>query len=1018
MKKDAAMKKTSLSSISTFQLVKGCVLAIIFLIAALAAFMLLREDTGLSTTAQQWVYPIGMAGLLAALITLFLGIATQDPNKPEAARKAWFYPLMAGLLGLVCMSLAYAYLGMWPVGVETGLIVDMHHQYAPLLADLRDMLLHGGSPLYSFHVGLGSSYLPLFAYYLASPFNLLLVLFPEHLLPEALLVITLLKNALTAALFAACLQYVYRRRDMSVCIVAIMYSMMMYLLAYSWNIMWLDCVMILPLVVLGFERMMRTGKFLTYVLSLAYALYANYYIGFMICLFMVLYYAVYFLRKRREAGRQAKSFLRFVVGSALGGGLAMFLLIPVAMALGQTSAAGGTLPDIKANFDIFNLLGRHLYETSPTIRSGNLPNLYCGLLSVVLLPVFATTRSIPLRRRAAYLGLLAVMALSLVVNQMDLIWHGLHAPNDLPYRFSFLYCFVLLLIAFETLTRLKDISLKQVGGTFVGLLAYLMIEDRFGDEAYGFTSIYVSLLLVAVYVGILAFVSRRHLRVKTAVALLLVVVTAEMTFQAGDTFKTLNGNEYYTDHIDYVDNDITAAGRAAVDKMKRYGDAQSDGAFYRMEKLPRRTTVDPALYHYRGLSVFASSNSYKTTKFMGSLGYAINGVNSYLYHSFVAPVDSLFGIKYLALNINLSSHPQLKKIDSVQIGSSSFYIYENTMALPVGYFVKAGIRDWSADAWNPFTSQSGLLSAMTGNYADLYEFQAIEVDEGSMDMASVGGIYNFSVNPVGDTASADFTAPVTKKGQGFIYVDCRAAKDISVSVRNKDTGETRDSWTVTPHEPYIIDAGTLGTDYEVCVTVGAESAATGNIYVAIMDDAVLQQDMQTLSAGGMQVSSFSDSRIDGKLTAPEDGAVFTSIPYDAGWTVTVDGVKVDTYGVGETDVEDERAGAMLAFDVAQGEHDIVLSFFPRGLIPGALISLISLALLVFLVLYTRRKERLTVPALPEEPIMEESVQGTTSQISVEDPALEAHVPLDPQQREEQPPAEPPSNNPPESPPIA
>ena len=62
--------------------------------------------------------------------------------------------------------------------------------------------------------------------------------------------------------------------------------------------------------------------------------------------------------------------------------------------------------------------------------------------------------------------------------------------------------------------------------------------------------------------------------------------------------------------------------------------------------------------------------------------------------------------------------------------------------------------------------------------------------------------------------------------------------------------------------------------------------------------------MQTLSAGGMQVSSFSDSRIDGKLTAPEDGAVFTSIPYDAGWTVTVDGVKVDTYGVGETDVED------------------------------------------------------------------------------------------------------------------
>lgn len=116
MKKDAAMKKTSRFSISTFQLIKGCVLSIIFLIAALTVFVLLREDTGLTTTAQQWVYPLGMAGLLASLITLFLGVATQEPDKSAAARKAWFYPLMAGLLGLVCMTMAYAYLGMWPVG--------------------------------------------------------------------------------------------------------------------------------------------------------------------------------------------------------------------------------------------------------------------------------------------------------------------------------------------------------------------------------------------------------------------------------------------------------------------------------------------------------------------------------------------------------------------------------------------------------------------------------------------------------------------------------------------------------------------------------------------------------------------------------------------------------------------------------------------------------------------------------------------------------------------------------------
>ena len=115
----------------------------------------------------------------------------------------------------------------------------------------------------------------------------------------------------------------------------------------------LDVVMTLPLVVLGFERLMRTGRFLGYVLPLAYALYANYYIGFMLCLFMVLYYVVFALRSRRTPAEQLRGFRRFAVGSALGGGLVMFLLIPVYLALQHTSAAGGGLPELASNFDMF-----------------------------------------------------------------------------------------------------------------------------------------------------------------------------------------------------------------------------------------------------------------------------------------------------------------------------------------------------------------------------------------------------------------------------------------------------------------------------------------------------------------------------------------------------------------------------------------------------------------------------------------------------------------------------------------
>lgn len=167
--------------------------------------------------------------------------------------------------------------------------------------------------------------------------------------------------------------------------------------------------------------------------------------------------------------------------------------------------------------------------------------------------------------------------------------------------------------------------------SFVAILTYLVIEERFGDDAYGFDSIYISLLLALIYAVIAVLVSRGKLYWRPATCLLLLVVTAEMVFNGGAVFQTLNNEEYFTKRADYVDNDNTRAIQKGVDRMKELGVAAADGAFYRMEFLPRRTCVDTALFDYRGMTVFASSNPYNLTKYMGGIGYAVNGVNSHLY---------------------------------------------------------------------------------------------------------------------------------------------------------------------------------------------------------------------------------------------------------------------------------------------------------------------------------------------------------------------------------------------------
>ena len=947
--------------------IRSVILAILFVCLTALLFLGFRQDEVLQSEAQAVLYPLGMALVLASLAVTWLWMQTADPRQrlnlsPRARR--WMYPVISGVLALACMSLAYMYLGIWPIGERSAMIVDMHHQYAPLLAQLREMLLHGGNPLYSFNIGLGTSFIPLFGYYLASPFNLLLTLFPENLLTEGIVVITLLKNALSAAFFAACLQYVYKKRSPVIPAMAIMYSLMMYLLAYSWNIMWLDVIMVLPLAVLFLERLLRTGKYLGYILTLAYALFANYYIAFMMCLFLVLYFIVYAVREKRSGKVLRQSAGRFVLGSVLGGGLVMFLLIPVYLGLRLTSAAGAELPELSTNFSFFDLFGQQLFRTVPTIRSGNLPNIYCGLLPVLLAPIFATTKAIPLRRRISYLGLLGIMAFSFVINQMDLVWHGLHSPNDLPYRFSFLYSFVLLLIAYEVLLHLKDIAFKQIGGTLAVLAVYLILLERLGKgegETYSFDNIYVSMLLLAVYAVIVALAACRKWSLRPAYMFLTLIVTAEMLMNAGATMRTLHANEYFTAHDDYVDNEITESWRDAVDETKRIGDLATDNGFYRMEFLPRRTTVDPALYDYRGLTVFASSNPYNTVKFMGSMGYAINGVNSYLYHSFVAPIDSLLGLKYVILETPLASHQQLQQIGSTTTGNTTRYIYENPYALPLGYMVKPTVRQWIPTEYDPITSQNTLFKRMTGNNVDTYTVHPVTVAADSTGIATIsentsnGVDTAFSLSGIdGESTSAHFNVTIPQDGQAFIFLDCRAAESLSAS-------QGGNSWDVTPHEPYLIDAGNLKAGDTVEVTVTATQSCIGTIHVATLNKDVFEQNMRQLAQGGLDVTSFSDTHIEGTVDAAEAGIMMTSITYDEGWTVKIDGKEVKTISSEMREAADTgtvgMAEALLAFEVPEGTHTITLTFFPKGLALGLVLSVISLAGLILLLIYQRHRKK-------------------------------------------------------------
>ena len=945
------------------RIIRACALTMVFLILGLVIFLWLRHGylkeykgiEGEIDRLQMALYTVGGSALVAVIGTLCAKACF--PNEAARPRGVWACPLAAAALSLALMALAYVHLGVWPVGEKSILMVDMHHQYAPLMSELRHMLIEGADFSYSFHVGLGANFIPCFAYYLASPFNLLLLFFSEAHLAEAILVITLLKNALAAGAFAACAQYIYRKRNAAIVCVSVLYSLMLYMLAYSWNIMWLDVVALLPLVVMCFERMLRERKWLGYVLTLALALFSNYYIGFMLCVFLVLYFIVWQLREERTLGERALGTGLFAGGSLLGGGLVMALLLPTAIALGRTSAAGDTFPDFSATFELFDVFGRMFYGATPTIRSGNLPNLYCGVVTVLLVPIYATQRGVPLRRRICYCLLLAVLLVSCTINQWDIVWHGLHTPNDLPYRFSFLVCFVMLLMAARVLTQLSQITPKQIFGSLAASAAYLILWEKLGgDNAPDAKLLYLNILLLVVYAVVLTVGAMRRLPVRAGRLLLLVVVTLELFFGSARTLDTMDGNEYFTLQQNYVDNDSTAATAAAIERAQEI--AKQEGAeFARIEYLPRSTCMDTALHHYKGITTFASSNSYDTTLFMGDLGYAINGVNSYLYHSFVAPPDSLLGIKYVILEFPIGSHSQLKPVDSLAVGEEERYIYVNTCALPVGYYATDAIRDYAGMDYAPFDNQELLYGSILGSEADIYTPLELEPEDDN------SSIYGSSFVKSGLDTTGYFSNKVTERGQYFAFVDCRAADSISVATYKAD-GEQQNHWDVTTYEPYIIDLGTLDPEQEVEVTISAESAVSGNIHIVRLDAAALETAVAAVREHGLAVTESTSTTLKGTVTAPADGVVFLSIPYDSGWTATVDGKPAATFPV-DKDVEGED-GAMLAVEIPEGKHTLALTYRAPGQTLGIIVSLVCAAIIVLLWLlerlFTRKKAAAAVPA--------------------------------------------------------
>lgn len=806
--------------------------------------------------------------------------------------------LIAFFVPVLVMICIFVQRGIFPFGERCFLRTDMYHQYAPFFSEFQYKLRTGGSLLYSWDVGMGVNFAALYAYYLASPLNWLILLCPKKFIIEFMTIMIVLKIGLSGLSFAWYLKKHSQNCILGVGFFGIFYALSGYMAAYSWNIMWLDCILLFPLIVYGLERLVKEQKGMLYCVTLGLSILSNYYISIMTCLFLVLYFiALLIMEKPGPVRKYVDSCVRFGIYSLLSGGLAAGILLPEIYALQSTASGDFDFPKAWSSyFPIFDMIARHIGNVETEIGLDHWPNIYCGVAVFLFFLLYLACKKIAVKEKAVYCGLLLIFFASFSINALNFIWHGFHYPNSLPCRQSFIYIFLMLFICFRAYMYLDETPKKHIAIAFWGSACFVLLAEKLvTQEHFHFIVYYVAIIFLAAYAGLMYLYKDGKRTVCGFLALTLVAIEASINMSV--TSVTTTSRESYTSDNEEV--------RILKDSLQPASD------FYRVEKKTRKTKNDGAWMNFPSVSLFSSTANADLSKFFKKLGCE-SSTNAYSITGSTPFVDSIFSVKY-ALYSEAVSNTELMMYLRESCGT---YLYENLYTLPLGFVLSSDIEEnWQYEMDNPAEVQN--------------------------DLCLVSGADEVLVDAGGTVNKNTFTFTPDETGKYYVFVMNKKVKTVKAEL---PTGQKSFS---NVDRGYLLELGNLAPGTEVKLTADEAGEQLNAIAYRFSEDAMVQV-YDRLNQSPMHLTSWKDTKLSGTVSAAKAGMLFTSIPFDKGWTVKVDGEKVETR---------KAFGAFLAIDVSAGDHVIDFSYVPKGLKTGGLISGGSIVILILLWFLRREMDR-------------------------------------------------------------
>lgn len=594
---------------------------------------------------------------------------------------------------------------------NTMMMIDMSSEYIAYMSDFRNLLLGNGNFIYTTRKVFGGDFLSIYTFYLASPFNLFIVFFEQEAIPLFFLWSSIIKMCF-ASLNMYLLTRLTSKFNYQRIIVAIGYGLISYSFIYMSNYMWLDGVMILPLVILGLHYLKDKKHLWLYPLGIAYSLLTSWYIGFMICIFVVLYFLVLFFKDFGLKNKDNNIFLlRFAVFSLLGGLIAAPFWLTAFIHLAGTKGEA-YLPE--GRFFSFSMIlsgfMENNYDNPEMITQYNsYISMFVGVVPLVFATTFFLNKKFTLKERLLLLGLVLFYIILSWNSITTALLHGGREPTWFPGRYSFVIGFLVCYLAGKSLDEADTINpLSYVLPIIIGILSIVIVCTVKHSERLDYYKLSIPsvvMYFVTILVGFVYSFINTSKRIdgkaldiikKYSFILLssLVIVQVISSYRGGD--KVLKEN---VSHNMYASYDTYLKDVAYIDvfnNVKTYEKEHDNSAFYRMEATFNRPgnyneiNNNPFFYSYAGLSNFSSSSKKDIEGYAPKLGFHYNWFWVSYDGGSTYAANSLLGIKYLIqdeTNAN-NIHPYFLDYNSftkIDLGEENIDYYYNPRATSIGF---------------------------------------------------------------------------------------------------------------------------------------------------------------------------------------------------------------------------------------------------------------------------------------------------------------------------------------------